>query len=150
LGTDSFNDGDFATALTMFQKAIEFDAKKKEKVRGPVDDALAKIDVCKFQIAISNYQKGDMAAGGSAAGDMVKFKDSPMAPPITALAISARLTQYAGASDDKTKTEMLTNLMQIAEYTIKTWPDKPEADDARIALAQANLVQNKIDEALKG
>lgn len=151
LGTDSFNDGDFATALTMFQKAIEFDTKKKEKVRGPVDDALAKIDVCKYQIAIANYQKGDMDAVVKAAGEMATTaKDSPMAPPITALAISARLTQYATAADAAAKETALQNLIKIAGYAITTYPDKPEADDARIALAQANLVQGKVEEALKG
>ena len=32
----------------------------------------------------------------------------------------------------------------------ETWPGKPEADDARMMLAQADLVQGKIDQALAG
>ena len=38
--------------------------------------------------------------------------------------------------------------MRIAEFTATTWPAKPEADDARMALGQASIVGGKIDEAL--
>ncbi|MEX0978898.1 MAG: hypothetical protein WDZ48_08615, partial [Pirellulales bacterium] len=58
---------------------------------------------------------------------------------------SAALSVYA-ASQDKQKA--LDELAAIAKDTIERWPDKAEADDARIALGQASLVQGKTDEAL--
>jgi tetratricopeptide (TPR) repeat protein len=38
--------------------------------------------------------------------------------------------------------------MKLANYTIDHWPDRPEADDARIALGQSYIVRGGLDEAI--
>ncbi|NJL18403.1 MAG: hypothetical protein HC938_15805, partial [Nitrospira sp.] len=43
----------------------------------------------------------------------------------------------------------LKELTDLAEFTMKTWPDKAEADDARIALGQSNLVQGDFQKAIE-
>ncbi len=48
------------------------------------------------------------------------------------------------------KTAALERLKKYARLTEEAWPGKPEADDARMMLAQADLVQGKSDEALAG
>jgi tetratricopeptide (TPR) repeat protein len=63
-----------------------------------------------------------------------------LAPPAASLAVSAALALYARASD---KQAAFAQLDEIAEDMIRRWPDKAEADDARIALGQASLVRGE-------
>jgi hypothetical protein len=77
------------------------------------------------------------------------YKDSAIAPQAGSLAVSAALNLYAAAPEDK-KTESLNRLKKYAKLVEDAWPGRPEADDARMMLAQAGLVQGKIDEALAG
>jgi hypothetical protein len=77
------------------------------------------------------------------------YKDSPAAPMAGSLAVSAALNLYAAAPEGK-KAAALERLKKYARLTEEAWPGKPEADDARMMLAQADLVQGKIDEALAG
>ena len=46
------------------------------------------------------------------------------------------------------KPAALEKLMKVAEFTEKNWPDKPEADDARMARGQAKLVVGQVREAI--
>jgi len=86
-----------------------------------------------------------------AAADKIfnEYKDSPAAPMTGSLAVSAALNLYAAAPEDK-KTASLERLKKYAKLTEDAWPGKPEADDARMMLAQADLVQGKTDQALAG
>jgi hypothetical protein len=78
-----------------------------------------------------------------------EYKDSSAAPMAGSLAVSAALNMYAAAPEGK-KAAALERLKKYARLTEEAWPGKPEADDARMMLAQADLVQGKIDEALAG
>jgi hypothetical protein len=60
------------------------------------------------------------------------------------LAASAALSLYAQAED---KQAAFARLDAIARETLRRWPDKAEADDARIALGQASLVRGQLAEA---
>jgi hypothetical protein len=77
------------------------------------------------------------------------YKDSSVAPQAGSLAVSAALNLYAAAPEGK-KAEALKRLKKYARLAEDSWPGRPEADDARMMLAQADLVQGKIDEALAG
>ncbi len=76
-----------------------------------------------------------------------EYKDSPAAPMAGSLAVSAALNLYSAAPEGKKKAA-LERLKQYARLTEEAWPGKPEADDARMLLAQADLVQGKIEDAL--
>ncbi len=78
-----------------------------------------------------------------------EYKDGPAAPMAGSLAVSAALNLYAAAPEGK-KAAALERLKKYARLTEEAWPGKPEADDARMMLAQADLVQGKIGEALAG
>ncbi|MGD0382377.1 MAG: hypothetical protein ABSA77_02570 [Thermoguttaceae bacterium] len=77
------------------------------------------------------------------------YRDSSIAPQAGSLAVSAALNLYAAAPEGK-KAEALKRLQKYARLTEDSWPGRPEADDTRMMLAQADLVQGKIDEALAG
>ena len=61
--------------------------------------------------------------------------------------MAAALNLYAEAPDDK-KPDALEKLTKLAEFTEKNWPDKPEADDARMARGKAKLVVKQVREAI--
>ena len=61
--------------------------------------------------------------------------------------MAAALNLYAEAPDDK-KPAALEKLTKLAEFTEKNWPDRPEADDARMARGQAKLVVGQVREAI--
>jgi tetratricopeptide (TPR) repeat protein len=71
-------------------------------------------------------------------------KDSAAAASASALAVEAALRLYV---DDKTP-DSLEKLARLAEFTEKNWPDKPEADDARMARGKAKLVVERVREAI--
>ena len=74
-------------------------------------------------------------------------KESAAAAQASALGVSAALNLYVAAPADK-KPAALERLMKVAEFTEKNWPDKPEADDARMARGQAKLAVGKVREAI--
>lgn len=86
---------------------------------------------------------------GNAEKIIKEYQNSPTAPMAGSLAVSAALNLYAAATEGK-KSAALERLKKYAKLTEDAWPDKPEADDARMMLAQADLVQGKIDQALAG
>ena len=74
-------------------------------------------------------------------------KESAAAAQASALGVAAALNLYVAAPDDK-KPAALERLMKVAEFTEKNWPDRPEADDARMARGQAKLVVGQVREAI--
>ncbi len=68
-----------------------------------------------------------------------------MAPPAASLAVSAALSLYVKGTD---KPAALARLTTIAEDAIERWPNKAEADDARIALGQASLARGDLPAAI--
>jgi hypothetical protein len=75
-------------------------------------------------------------------------KDSPKAAEAAALAVVAALNLYADAPEDK-KPAALDKLTQLAQFVERNWPDRAEADDARVARGQAKLVAGKVLEAIE-
>ena len=142
-------------ARDIYRKALEIAEKtKRDDPAGiaAVREALAGIQ---FMIARDLFFKGkyneclDLAHG-------IIFEDSPArtvkrdsaaAASASALAVAAALNLYAEAPDDK-KPDALEKLTKLAEFTEKNWPDKPEADDARMARGKAKLVVKQVREAI--
>jgi tetratricopeptide (TPR) repeat protein len=74
-------------------------------------------------------------------------KESNAAALAAALAVEAALKLYERAPQDQ-RADALGRLTKLAEFTEKNWPDKPEADDARMARGQAKLVVGQVREAI--
>lgn len=75
-------------------------------------------------------------------------KDSAAAAQASALAVNAALNLYMEAADDA-KPAALEKLLKAAEFTETNWPDRPEADDARMARAHVMYVGGRIREAIE-
>ena len=74
-------------------------------------------------------------------------RQSAAAAEASALGVAAALNLYAEAPDDQ-KPAALEKLAHAAELTEQSWPDRPEADDARMARGQAKLLGGLLAEAI--
>ncbi len=117
-----------------------------------VEEALAR---ARYNLACDLFQQGKLSECIDAVGAIVFAdpqkkivrKESNAAAEAAALAVAAALNLYVHTPADK-KPAALAKLTAVAEFTEKNWPDRPEADDARMARAQAKLVVGQIREAI--
>lgn len=79
-----------------------------------------------------------------------EFPDTAVAADAAAMAVDAQLRLYASlpADQPRQRAEALDLLTKLATEVETRWPGKPQADDARMALAQAALVRGEVDQAL--
>lgn len=145
LGESAAEALDWPSAVATLERALELRSTTSDADR--VAEALSRLDQARYQVAAAHYTAGKFAESLAEARRLMDERsDSPMAPPAASLAVSAALSIYA-ASDDKK--QALAQLGAIASDAIARWPDRAEADDARIALGQASLVQGDAETALK-
>jgi len=135
---------DWPSAAAALTKALELSSTTKDAER--VATARTRLDYANYQLAAGHYAAGRVDEALALARQIAEERgDSALAPPASALAVSAALSQYAQVKD---KQAALAQLETLAKQTIDRWPDKPEADDARIALGQASLVRGDAAAAL--
>jgi tetratricopeptide (TPR) repeat protein len=144
-------EGQWAEAAKGYQRALDLsgsvkDAKRVEDVRSRLADAR----VWLLRVRLAEGKCDEVLAE---AGKLVKeYQEVPAGRMASVVAVQAALEIYrkavlAGSQQDRDAA--MERLQRVANYTIATWPNKPEADDARMALGQAALVLGKPDEALQ-
>ena len=154
MGDEYAKESNWAKAMECYEKAITIAEKQKRTKAEDVAAVREAMGRVQFMIARDLFSKSKLTE----CIDMVKKivvddegnvkKQSAAAASASALGVTAALNVYVNAPDDK-KPAALEVLTGVAEFTIKNWPDRPEADDARIALAQAKIVVDEIRDAIK-
>jgi hypothetical protein len=138
VGNEAARAGQWDEAVSAYERAAELASKGNDTER--LVDA-------RFRLAHAQLMAGKVAEAADTAEEIArKHVTSRTAPQAAALATSAALTLYSAAKD---KAHALDRLMQLADYTIDHWPDRPESDDARIALGQSNIVRGDLDAAIQ-
>jgi tetratricopeptide (TPR) repeat protein len=137
VGNAAARTGQWEEAAAAYAQAAEFASREKDPDRV--------VDI-RYRLAHAQLMAGKVAEAADTAEDIArKHLPSRTAPQAAALATSAALALYTSAQD---KAPALDRLMKLANYTIDHWPDRPEADDARIALGQSHVVRNDLDAAI--
>lgn len=135
--------GQWSDAIGAYTKSISLADKTKDA---------EKIRKVRFQLAYAQLMAAKPEDCIVTSQELVKENASaPFSPEAGALSVQAALQIYAGASKsgDATKTQAsVKQLNDLADDTIKRWPTRPEADDARIAKGQAAQVVGDIPTAL--
>ncbi|HEY1786257.1 MAG TPA: hypothetical protein VGG30_11935 [Pirellulales bacterium] len=152
LGNDAADSGQWEAAVKWFTKAQGFAGKlpntpKSRDVQTALQD---KLDTSLCYYAFQLQSAGKDAEAIALAKEMIGKLDmhGELAPKAGSLWVRASLHGYATSSEPAAKEAALAELTAATKLVVENWPDKPEADDARIALGQASLVQGKPAEAL--
>ncbi len=137
LGDSAASVGDWPAAASAYQKAIELGDKDAQRVVAT-----------RYRLAHALALAGKVTEAADLA-DQIARKDaaSSVAPAAGALAVSGALALYAAAPDDQ-KQAALDRLIASADYVTGRWPNRPEADDARIALGQSHVVRGDVAGAI--
>jgi tetratricopeptide (TPR) repeat protein len=144
LGEEAMESQDWSTAVADFSRAMQLGTSAKDAKRAA--DVVQRMDQARYQLAASQYAAGKFDEALAAVEAIEReHPDGPLAAQASSLAVSATLALVPRASD---KQAALARLQAIAEHTISRWPDKAEADDARIALGQAALLRGELPAAI--
>lgn len=128
---------EFQEAVKAYERAIELQEQEKNP------DRLASVQ---YHLALAKLQTGD-SAGSFAIADAVARANptAKLGPPSAVLAINAALALCSTGTDRAAAEQQLG---EIVDYTIQTWPNRAESDDARIALGRLKTVQNDLPGAI--
>lgn len=130
-------------AIAAYTKSIELADKAKDA---------EKIRKVRFQLAYAQLMGAKPEDCITTSQELVKENaNAAFSPEAGALSVQAALQIYANASrgTDQPKTQAaVKQLNDLAEDTMKRWPTRPEADDARIAKGQAAQVIGDVPTAL--
>ena len=132
-------------ALSDYNLALQLAEKKDQSQTDGVRQAISKVQ---YLEARDLFRQGRVQECLTMAAGVARERtDAAAAAPAAALAVRAALNLYASASAaDRPKA--LAQLNTVAEFTEKHWPERPEADDARMARAEADLVVGQVAEAI--
>ena len=145
LGKAAAANSDWQQALDAYRKAVELAEKTKLKNPTGIAEARDAIDRIQLMLARDLFNTGKFDECVALVRKIILDEQgnvksqSVTAAQASALGVAAVLNQYMAASEAE-KPAALARLMKSAEFTQKTWPDRPEADDARMYLGQAKLV----------
>jgi hypothetical protein len=91
------------------------------------------------------HYKADAYYNAAVLGEFLahRYPESPTAIQGAKIAMACYQKLYAEAEGDRQfETDRMT---AIAQYTVETWPDRPEADDARMKLIPVMIARGRID-----
>ena len=152
-GNAAVETSDWTKALEAYEKAIGIAEKTKLKDPAGIAAVRDAMDRVRLMIARDLFNQGKLNECVELIGEIVRDpkgevkRQSDAAAQASALGVTAALNLYVAASEDA-KPDALKKLIQVAEFTEKSWPEKPEADDARMARGQAKLVVGEVAEAI--
>lgn len=150
MGDDAAQSADWASAEDLYTKAYALVRDSKvSKDKPKIDDVRERLARVHYQLAVQNYHAGKYEEAVLLSGKSIADQaDGPVAPNAAGVAIAAGVQIYTSAPAEK-REEALRKLKQITDVVMKKWPDKAEADDARMALAQVELTQGNTEGAIE-
>lgn len=142
--------GDWEAAVKAYGEAVALGEKARlAKDKAALEEARHSLHAAEFRVAGKLLQEGKVAEAGQEFARIAReFPTTRVAPAAAAMSVKAALTLYATVPAAE-KEAALAELNRRADYTLSQWPDKAEADDARIAKGQAALVKGQFAEALR-
>jgi hypothetical protein len=121
-------------AKTAFEAAIKLGTAKDGK---KVDEAKQRLKEIQLQLAWKNYQAEKLDVSMAIARELMTLdKTDPVSAHAAGLAITIAHQQW---DKDRKNPELLKTLTEIANVVIEKWPNRVEADEARVILGQQHL-----------
>ncbi len=142
--------GQWPEAVTAYTRALEMASTATTKDPKRIAELRQGLANAKFMAAARLYQENKMEECLAAAGKIIQEdKDTPAAEAAASLAVEAVLSLFASAGEPEKRQAALQRLDKICKMTEDTWPGRPPADDARMAMAQVKLAAGQINESLE-
>ncbi len=137
LADAAMDNGEHAAAVESLERAIVLQDQEKDKNR---------LQLVQYQLALAKYQSGDIAGSFAIADKFARAEpESKYAPAAAALGINGALALFSSTQDRAAAEQQLNG---IVDYTIKTWPNRTESDDARIALGRVKMFKGDLAGAI--
>lgn len=143
---EALNQGEEALAAREWDRAIALlrAAASKADPRRDAD----RIALARYNLAFACYMNKQYPEAEVLAGHLARRRTGwEYAPPSAALAMQAILDQY-NTSPQADRAGDLERYIDLAEFATRTWPERDEADDARIALGQIHQGRGEYDRAI--
>lgn len=107
-----------------------------------------RVDLVRYNLAYACYMNKWYPEAEVLAGHLARRRTRwEHAPPAAALALQSILDQYY-APQALDRAGDLERYIDLAKFTAETWPDREEADDARIVLGQIHQGRGEYDLAI--
>lgn len=107
-----------------------------------------RVDLLRYNLAYACYMNKAYPESEVLAGHLARRHARwEHAPASAALAMQAILDQY-NAPQGLDRAGDLERYIDLAKFTVETWPEREEADDARIVLGQIHQGRGEYDEAV--
>jgi tetratricopeptide (TPR) repeat protein len=133
-------------AVAAYARAFELSGNVRDQER--LKQAKDRYGLARLKFSLVQFGEGKVAEAYQEAGKMVQEYDgTAIAPAAAAVAVQAALRLFATANAQD-RAAALERVEKVAKFTEEKWPEKPEADDARIALGQAAIVRGNVEDAI--
>lgn len=154
VGDASFTSHRWKESAAAYQRALELAEKN------PTKDSKQRLPLVRDQLALTHLGVADELVNDEKYDEALdvarklmdeyaqKNRESGVGPKAASAAVQIALGIYANASPAQKK-DKLEQLQQLTARTIELWPQRPEADDARLAQGQAQQLMNNFDKAME-
>lgn len=146
LGDAALSAKQYAEAESNYNQALKLATESKnEKL---VTECRQRLTRIRYAQALGLYAEGKLEEAITAAEAVAREDlNDPSAGRGAVLAMTAASAQVA-AAEGRRKAQELERLKSIVDFVLKRWAGRPEADDARIALGQSQLMSGDRDAAM--
>jgi tetratricopeptide (TPR) repeat protein len=141
--------GQWPEAVAAFTRAIELASTATTKDPKRIAELRQSLSNAKVMMAGKLYSENKMEECLEAVGKIIQEdKTAPAAEAAASLGVEAVLSMVVSAGDQEERQAALQRLEKVCKMTEDTWPGRPPADDARMAMAQVKLASGQVKEAL--
>lgn len=141
--------GQWTEAVAAYQRALEMAAEAKTKDPKRVAELRQALANAKVMAAGKLYEENKMQECLAEVEKIIQEdKTAPAAETAASLGVEAALAMVVSAGDAQQRQAALERLEAFCKMAEQTWPGRPPADDARMALAQVKLASGQVKEAL--
>ncbi len=139
---------DEARSTNDWDRAIAYYKAAIRKV-DPVKDE-KKSQLARYQLSFSEYFGGRYEEADVVAEHLARnYPKGEHSAQSAAIAMAAVLSEYNETKSARDKEFVLRRLIDLAEYTVATWPDSEQGDIARFYLGEINLGKARYADAAK-
>jgi tetratricopeptide (TPR) repeat protein len=154
VGDAAFGGHRWKESAAAYQRALELGEKS------PAKDVKKRLPIVRDQLALTQLGVADDLVNQDKLDEALdvalkltedyaqKNRESAVGPKAAAAAVQLALGIYANAPTGQ-KAAKLEQLQKLTARLIEVWPQRPEADDARLALGQAQQLMGNNDKAME-